>query len=222
MCYDPVRGYVLMVGQYPAPGGSGTVAETWSWNGAAWTLRGGAPQANAGSFQPASREANAYALAVHAATSEVFLAVDTSTTNTFGPAVVYRWDGSAWTQVASGLTPQPSTGGLAATTLGMACDPGRNQTVLYSDAAFDRVMVYGTGGFAVTNYEYRNRIGQIARMRAGTVLGAGAELTLTDNVAVRGEVLHYNYSNISFAGIGGPANVSPTNNVFRGGLNYKF
>jgi hypothetical protein len=137
-----VRGYVLMVGQYPAPGGSGTVAETWSWNGAAWTLRGGAPQANAGSFQPASREANAYALAVHAATSEVFLAVDTSTTNTFGPAVVYRWDGSAWTQVASGLTPQPSTGGLAATTLGMACDPGRNQTVLYSDAAFDRVMVY--------------------------------------------------------------------------------
>jgi outer membrane immunogenic protein len=88
--------------------------------------------------------------------------------------------------------------------------------------SFDRVMVYGTGGFAVTNYEYRNRIGQISRMRAGTVLGAGAELTLTDNVAVRGEVLHYNYSNISFAGIGGPANVSPTNNVFRGGLNYKF
>jgi outer membrane immunogenic protein len=88
--------------------------------------------------------------------------------------------------------------------------------------SFDRVMVYGTGGFAVTNYEYRNRIGQISRMRAGTVLGAGAELTLTDNVAVRGEVLHYNYSNISFAGIGGPANFSPTNNVFRGGLNYKF
>jgi hypothetical protein len=142
MCYDPVRGYVLMVGQYPAPGGTGTVAETWSWNGAAWTLRGGAPQANAGSFQPAFFTANAYALAVHAATSEVFLAVDTSTLNTFGPAVVYRWDGSAWTQVASGLTPQPSFGGFAATTLGMACDPGRNQTVLYSDAAFDRVMVY--------------------------------------------------------------------------------
>jgi outer membrane immunogenic protein len=88
--------------------------------------------------------------------------------------------------------------------------------------SFDRVMVYGTGGFAVTNYEYRNRIGQISRMRAGTVLGAGAELALTDNVAVRGEVLHYNYSKTSFAGIGGPANFSPTNNVFRGGLNYKF
>jgi outer membrane immunogenic protein len=88
--------------------------------------------------------------------------------------------------------------------------------------SFDRVMVYGTGGVAVTNYEYRNRIGQISRMRAGTVLGAGAELTLTDNVAVRGEVLHYSYSNISLDGIGGPANFSPTNNVFRGGLNYKF
>jgi outer membrane immunogenic protein len=88
--------------------------------------------------------------------------------------------------------------------------------------SFDRVMVYGTGGFAVTNYEYRNRIGQISRMRAGTVLGAGAELMLTDNVAVRGEVLHYKYSKTSFAGIGGPENFSPTNNVFRGGLNYKF
>lgn len=88
--------------------------------------------------------------------------------------------------------------------------------------SFDRVMVYGTGGVAVSNYEYKSTSASASRMRTGTVIGAGAELMLTDNVSVRGEILRYNYAKSSFGGIGGPTNVTPTNNVLRGGMNYRF
>jgi outer membrane immunogenic protein len=88
--------------------------------------------------------------------------------------------------------------------------------------AFDRVMVFGTGGIAVTNQSYKNAAGSVSRTRGGTVLGAGAELMLTENVAVRGEFMRYNYSKSSFGKIGGPENVRPINNSFRGGLSYKF
>jgi outer membrane immunogenic protein len=88
--------------------------------------------------------------------------------------------------------------------------------------SLDRVMIYGTGGFSVSNYEYRSPVASASRMRMGTVFGAGAELMLTENVSIRGEVLRYNYSKSSFASIGGPANVTPTSNVLRGGMNYRF
>jgi outer membrane immunogenic protein len=88
--------------------------------------------------------------------------------------------------------------------------------------SLDRVMVYGTGGVAVSNYEYKSPIGSASKTRPGTVIGAGAELMLTENVSVRGELLHYNFSKSSFGNVGGPTNVSPTNNVVRGGMNYRF
>lgn len=88
--------------------------------------------------------------------------------------------------------------------------------------SLERVMIYGTGGVAVSNYEYKNPVGSASRTRPGTVIGAGAELMLTENVSVRGEILHYNFSRSSFGNVGGPTNVSPTNNVVRGGLNYRF
>ncbi len=88
--------------------------------------------------------------------------------------------------------------------------------------SFDRVMVFGTGGAAVSNYEYKTTLGSMSRMRLGTVIGGGAELLLTENVAVRGELLHYNFSKSSFANIGGPSSVTPRNNTFRAGMHYKF
>lgn len=88
--------------------------------------------------------------------------------------------------------------------------------------SLDRVMIYGTGGVAVSNYEYRSPVGKASRMRTGTVIGAGAELMLTENVSVRAELLHYKYSKSSFVNIGGPSNVTPTTNVLRGGMNYRF
>jgi outer membrane immunogenic protein len=88
--------------------------------------------------------------------------------------------------------------------------------------SFDRVMAYGTAGMAVSNYEFRTPAGKASTMRAGVVLGVGAEMMLTDNVSLRGEILNYNFARSSFAKIGGPVNLRPSSNVLRGGLSYKF
>lgn len=88
--------------------------------------------------------------------------------------------------------------------------------------SFDRVLVFGTGGAAVSNYAYKTTLGSMSRMRLGTVIGGGAEVLLTENVVVRGELLHYNFSSSSFANIGGPSSVNPKNNTLRAGMHYKF
>jgi outer membrane immunogenic protein len=88
--------------------------------------------------------------------------------------------------------------------------------------SLDRVMVYGTGGISVSNYEYRSPVASSSRMRTGSVFGAGAELMLTDNISVRGEILRYNYAKSYLVNAGGPTNVAPVNNVLRGGMNYRF
>lgn len=47
MCWDPVRGYVLMAGGISSFGSYGTntptATESWSWNGTTWTSRGPTP-----------------------------------------------------------------------------------------------------------------------------------------------------------------------------------
>jgi outer membrane immunogenic protein len=88
--------------------------------------------------------------------------------------------------------------------------------------SFDRMMVYGTGGIAVSNYEFKNAAGKDSSMQSGAVFGAGAEVMLTPNVSVRGELLRYQFSSRSYASIGGQVSVAPTNNVLRGGMSYKF
>jgi outer membrane immunogenic protein len=88
--------------------------------------------------------------------------------------------------------------------------------------AFDRAMVYGTAGIAVSNFSLKNAAGSATTTRAGSVFGVGAEAMLTENIAVRGEILRYNYAKSSFSGIGGPSNVQPATNVVRGGLSYHF
>ena len=88
--------------------------------------------------------------------------------------------------------------------------------------AFERAMVYGTVGVAASNFSLRNPSGSATTLRAGSVFGVGAEAKLTENIALRAEILRYNYSKSSFSGIGGPSNVQPTSNVLRGGLSYHF
>ena len=133
MCYDPVRGYVLMVGQFLAAGGTAYQADAWSWNGSQWTARGAAPLLNVPS---PSYPGSGYALAVHGATSEVFLAGCVGSVQNLGPATVWRWDGTAWTAVASGVD------GASGTVLAMAHDPVRQQTVLWSAFRPNQATVY--------------------------------------------------------------------------------
>jgi opacity protein-like surface antigen len=47
-------------------------------------------------------------------------------------------------------------------------------------------------------------------------------MMLTDNIAARAEYLRYDFNKSNFSRVGGPTNVSPSNNVLRGGVSYRF
>jgi hypothetical protein len=139
MCYDPVRGYMLMVGQYNSSSNSNYPnwqAETWSWNGTAWSSRGSAPllvtQVGSGGYIGS----NNYAMAVHGQGGDVFLAGQQGSTNGIGPITIWRWDGTAWSSVANGLA---VTNGRD---VAMAHDPARGQTVVFSADQASQVMIY--------------------------------------------------------------------------------
>jgi outer membrane immunogenic protein len=87
---------------------------------------------------------------------------------------------------------------------------------------FDRVLVYGTGGIAVSNFSVSGNSQSRELSRGGTVIGAGAEVMLTDNIAARGEYLRYDFSKTNLLNAGGTANATPNSNVLRGGLSYRF
>lgn len=89
-------------------------------------------------------------------------------------------------------------------------------------AVFDRVLVYGTGGIALQNNSLQIGFTESSKTHVGSVIGAGAEVLLTQNVTVRGEYLRYDFSGHNYNTAIGPVKVSPDMNVFRGGLNYKF
>ncbi len=88
--------------------------------------------------------------------------------------------------------------------------------------SFDRVMVYGTLGGAVSNFSASSPVGRASRTRTGTVFGAGAEVMLTENISARAEYLRYNYARTRFPTGSGPISSEPVNNVLRGGLNLHF
>jgi len=127
MCYDPVRGYVLLVGGRLNPNTGQSTGETWSWNGTAWTLRGPAPDFVGGN-----------AMAVHASTNEVFVA---GILNLQLSVSVFRWDGAGWALVASGLSSNLVCG-LPNVRLSFACDPTRNQTILFHTFTPTKVLSY--------------------------------------------------------------------------------
>jgi outer membrane immunogenic protein len=72
--------------------------------------------------------------------------------------------------------------------------------------AFDRFLVFGTGGFAYANTETqtdvmfsttRDRyIGNFSDTQTGVVYGGGVEYMLTDTISLRGEYLHYDLGRV--------------------------
>lgn len=96
--------------------------------------------------------------------------------------------------------------------------------------AFDRFLVYGTGGLAMANIE--SRLSNVATgttdknttFRAGWSLGAGLEYAITNNVTVRGEYLHNDFGrytvNYNANGVFDRHRVSE--DMVRLGVNYKF
>jgi outer membrane immunogenic protein len=98
--------------------------------------------------------------------------------------------------------------------------------------AFDRVLVYGTGGAAFGNVQasYAS-LPFSSSTQTGWTAGAGVEFAFTPNLTGKVEYLYVDLGNQScaaancgFSGGGGtlPTSVSLTENIVRAGINYKF
>jgi outer membrane immunogenic protein len=92
--------------------------------------------------------------------------------------------------------------------------------------AFDRVLPYFTGGLAMGNIRTPNAInGGIDQTNAGWTVGAGVEFALVANWTAKVEYLYVDLGNVSCSvacGLPRGNNVSLTENVVRGGINYRF
>jgi outer membrane immunogenic protein len=108
--------------------------------------------------------------------------------------------------------------------------------------AFDRVLIYGTGGLAYTSgsysFVYADGLSPASGFasvgnKVGYVVGAGLEYALTNNVSVKGEFLYTQYGKVSTSGlIVNQFNPSFTNTfatsarvqeyTARVGINYRF
>jgi len=94
--------------------------------------------------------------------------------------------------------------------------------------AFDRILIYGTGGGAFGNVKAYNSAtgGTDTNTEYGWTAGAGVEFAFTPNLTGKVEYLYVDLANgacsASCPGFGGPVAVSFTENVVRAGINYKF
>ena len=101
--------------------------------------------------------------------------------------------------------------------------------------AFDRLLVFGTGGFAYGETEAsvsspENGVYNHARnFHTGYAYGGGFEFALTNHLLLRAEYLHLELNNKAIVANGGnPTNVSysfyekPSLDIVRAGLDYKF
>ena len=95
--------------------------------------------------------------------------------------------------------------------------------------AWDRVLVYGTGGVAFGDLEAAVGAFPFATStQVGWTAGAGVEWAFTPNWTAKVEYLYVNLGNFSCPAVscggfaGTPTTVSLTENVVRAGVNYKF
>ena len=91
--------------------------------------------------------------------------------------------------------------------------------------AFDRIMVYGTGGAAVTDIKaYVTGLPSTSTTEWGWTAGAGVEGAITDNLTAKIEYLYADFQNAACpaASCGVVTNVSLKESMVRAGLNWKF
>jgi outer membrane immunogenic protein len=99
--------------------------------------------------------------------------------------------------------------------------------------AFDRFLIYGTGGLAFADQKNNSNFGGFGGnsnddVKFGYTIGAGVEYALSNNWSVKAEYLYYDLgrSNNStfFAGPGGftTNNTDNRGNLVRAGINYRF
>lgn len=88
--------------------------------------------------------------------------------------------------------------------------------------AFDRVLVYGTGGLAYGSLKATDGLLSRSKSAMGYVLGAGAEYGITDHLSAK---LEYNYVSLgkqTFQLGSGRTKIGVTEHLVKAGLNYRF
>ncbi|WP_153768089.1 outer membrane protein [Labrenzia sp. CE80] len=87
---------------------------------------------------------------------------------------------------------------------------------------FDRFLVYGTGGLAIADLDFKANGAKDSTTAVGWTAGAGVEGAVTQNVTARLEYIHQDFGSESFT-VGGDSYKSDLdNNLVRFGLSYKF
>ena len=90
--------------------------------------------------------------------------------------------------------------------------------------AIDRVLLYATGGLAVGDIDVGNTGGTFT----GGTAGGGIEVAFTDHLTAKAEYLYVNFPNVRCSAttkspvVCGTGGLSLTENIVRGGINYKF
>ncbi len=88
--------------------------------------------------------------------------------------------------------------------------------------AFDRFMVYGTGGLAVGGVSAASAGTTETQTRVGWVIGGGVEASLTDNVTARVEFRHIDLGSGTYSTLTGSPKVATTSNDVLFGVGLKF
>jgi outer membrane immunogenic protein len=88
--------------------------------------------------------------------------------------------------------------------------------------ALDPVLLYGTGGLAVTNSKLSTPTDSDSNTRIGWTAGAGAEAKITQNIVGRAEYRYSDYGRKDFSLDGADVSSKLTTNEVRVGLGYKF
>ncbi|MFG1271075.1 outer membrane protein [Xanthobacter flavus] len=88
--------------------------------------------------------------------------------------------------------------------------------------SFDRVLVYGTGGFAYGQGSANFFSLTSSSTQTGWTLGLGAEVGFDRNWSAKLEYLYVDLGSATFATAVGPVNTGLDANILRAGVNYRF
>lgn len=88
--------------------------------------------------------------------------------------------------------------------------------------AFDKVMPYATGGVAFADDSIKTIGASSTKSKVGYVAGGGVEAQMTNNISVKGELLHYGFGRSTHAMPAGNVSTTANSNVLRGGVAYRF
>lgn len=128
-----------------------------------------------------------------------------------------------WNRLVLGVEGDVETSGVDGTLTAGGASATAEQKWLASirgrlGVAFDRLLLYGTGGWAVSEFEYRSGAGRDSATHNGWTAGGGLEYAMTDHLTTRVE---YRYADFGEETVFG-AEVEPTTHTIRVGLGYKF